>query len=96
MAALFALYYIVLQYSLHWKVGSTFSTFSFFFLCFVCTWIGGERRGEEGRGEDRVRYLGQVMVIVATVAIMPKAEEDQQSRSHGHRYRLKISIVPST
>jgi len=55
-----------------------------------------DRRGEEGRGEDRVRYLGQVIVIATTAAIIPKAEEDQQSRSRGHRYRLQISIVPST
>lgn len=39
------------------------------------------------RGEDRVRYLGQVIVIVATVAIIPKAKEDQQSRSRSHHYR---------
>lgn len=51
-----------------------------------------DRRGEERRGEDRVRYLGQVIVIVATVAIIPKAEEDQQSRSRGHPYS-KYSLV---
>lgn len=49
----FALYHIVLQYSFHSKVGSTFSTFSFFFLLFF---FYMDRRGEERIGEDRIGF----------------------------------------